>query len=299
MTLTDFFDAIYRPQRLLGKSSETTRLYKISIRKFSRIVKTDPTLDHLTDTNLIAMMQHALDHGRSPATANKDRNQLLTLWRHAHRLGMVDRWPNVPALTEPQRTPEAWLADDLTMLMAAIRRQTGEYDLVPRSLWWETLVRIGLDTGERIGAIRDAKFAWIKGEWINFPAESRKGKHRDRAYRLSPLTTDRLAQVRRLSPKWILPWPFTKTYLWISFTRLLDDAGLPSTARHKFHMLRRTTGSVAHAAGLDAQDVLDHQHRRTTQRYLDPRFSRDRQACDVLADYLANPSQPESRKKLG
>jgi len=133
MKIQTFFETVYRPQRLLGKSVHTTRLYEISIRKFGRFVGTEPTLDDLTNENLIGLMQSQLDGGRSPATANKDRNQLLTLWRHSHRLGMIDRWPIVPELIEPERTPEAWLADDLRKLMATIDRQDGFFGPAPRS----------------------------------------------------------------------------------------------------------------------------------------------------------------------
>lgn len=295
MKLQDFFDTYYRPQRLLGKSPNTTRLYKFSIRAFAKTVGTDPKLSHLTDDNLIEHMQRVVDAGRSPATANKDRDQLLTIWRHANRLGMVDNYPNCPRLKEPQRTPQAWLPEEFENLLATIETEDGYFDSVPRSLWWRTLILTCLDTGERITAIRQAKWDWFSGEWFTVPAEARKGGRRDRAYRLSNETLGHLLAVRMVSPKNPFPWPYCDMYLWTLFGNLLKKAGLPSGRRDKFHKIRRTTGSVAHAAGLDAQEVLDHQSRRTTQRYLDPRFQRDRQACDVLAEFLAKPRETERR----
>ena len=310
MTLTKFFHDIYRPQRLLGKSDNTTRLYLISIRNFGRTLTTEPTLADLTDLNLIRHIQRMRDAGRSPATCNKDRAQLLTLWRHAHRLGLVAVYPNVPQLIEPIRTPEAWLAGDIARLFDAIDKQTGHFGRVPRRLWWRTLLLLCLDTGERIGAVRQARWDWLCGDWLRIPAEARKGGRRDRAYRLSVDTLGHLAEVRTRSPVDVFPWPYCPVYLWTLFGDLLKSAGLPSDRRHKFHMLRRTTASVVHAAGMDAQDVLDHQYRRTTQRYLDPRFAPNRQACDALAEFLScekprtmdgdNPTirvdQPKKRK---
>ena len=104
MYLIDFFETYYRPQRLLGKSENTNRLYRMSISSFGKTVITKPTLADLTDANVIKHMQRLLDNGRSPATANKDRSQLLTLWRHAHRLKLVDSWPNVVEKTSSSET---------------------------------------------------------------------------------------------------------------------------------------------------------------------------------------------------
>jgi integrase len=293
MQLTQFFYDLYRPQRLLGKSENTTRLYLISIRNFGRTLATEPTLADLTDLNLIRHIQRMRDIGRSPATCNKDRNQILTLWRHAHRIGLVANYPNVPQLIEPIRTPEAWLAADLVKLFDAIDKQPGHFGRVPRSLWWRTLIMICLDTGERIGAVRQVRWDWFSGEWLRIPAEARKGGRRDRAYRLSHDTLGHLLRVRTVSPVDVFPWPYCGTYLWSLFGQLLTFAGLPHGRRDKFHKLRRTTASVVHQSGGDAQEALDHQYRRTTARYLDPRFTSDRQTCDVLADFLSASKRRE------
>lgn len=295
MNIQTFFDNFYKPQRLLGKSPNTVRLYNFSIRSFGKTVATVPKLRHLTDANLITHMQRVIDDGRSPATANKDRDQLLTIWRHAHRLGKVRKYPNCPRLNEPQRTPQAWLPEEFDRLLETIEAEEGFFGPVPRSLWWRTLALVCLDTGERISALRHAKWDWFSGEWFTVPAEARKGGRRDRTYRLSPVTLGHLEAVRLVSQKTPFPWPYCDMYLWTLFGKLLEKAGLPNTRRDKFHKIRRTTGSVAHAAGMDAQEVLDHQSRKTTQRYLDPRFHRAQQACDVLADYLSHPPAPRSR----
>lgn len=295
MLLQDFFNRVYRPKRLLGKSANTVRLYNLSIRSFGKTLGTDPRLTDLTDTNVAIHLQRLLDAGRSPATANKDRAQLFTLWRHASRKGMVEGWPDLPPLTEPERVPKAWLPDEFAKLLAAADRQDGFFMSVPRSLWWTTILMVCLDTGERVSAVRNAKWEWLSGDWLHVPAEARKGGRRDRSYRLSTKTLGHLMAVKMVSPIEPFPWPYCQSYIWRLFGDLLKTAGLPSGARDKFHKIRRTTGSVAHAAGMDAQEVLDHQYRRTTQKYLDPRFSRDRQASDAVADFLANP-KPNGRK---
>lgn len=295
MKLQDFFDTHYRPQRLLGKSAKTTRLYNLSIRSFGKTLETVPLLEHLTDQNVVKHMQQVIDNGNSPATANKDRDQLLTIWRHAHRLGMITDYPNCPKLNVPERTPRAWLPEEFSRLLSVIESEDGYFETVPRSLWWKSIILTCLDTGERIAAIRQSRWDWFSGDWFVVPAEARKGGRRDRPYRLRAETLGHLEAIRLVSPTEVFPWPYCEGYLWTLYGNLLKKAGLPHGRRDKFHKIRRTTGSVAHANGLDAQEVLDHQYRRTTQRYLDPRFQRDRQACDVLAEFLAKPRETERR----
>lgn len=291
MLLVNFFTHHYRPRRLLGKSDNTTRLYLLSIRSFSKSVGHSALLSDLTDENLINHMQSVLNNGRSPATANKDRCQLLAIWRLAFQLKMLKSWPNVPQLTEPERTPTAWLSEELQSLLSVIDKQPGDFCGVPRPLWWRAMLLLCLDTGERIGAVASTRWEWLSGDWVTMPAEARKGKRRDKAFKLSPGTLAAIQAVwdqKSPGPK-IFPWPYCSMYLWSLYKRLLVEAKLPAGRRDKFHKLRRTTASTVHAAGLDAQDALDHEYRRTTKRYLDPRFSRDRQPCDVLTDFLANP----------
>lgn len=298
MLLTKFFADHYRPRRLLGKSENTARLYLLSIRSFAKTIERSPVLSDLTDVNLIRHMQRVLDLGRSPATANKDRAQLVTLWRLAYQLKLHDTWPSVPILTEPERSPTAWLSQELQSLFLVIDRQTGDFCGVPRSIWWRAMVLLCLDTGERIGAVAIAQWSWVNGEWLTVTAEARKGKKRDKTFKLSEDTLKALQSLRDSGSYGVkmFPWPYCRMYLWSLYKRLLVEAKLPSGRRDKFHKLRRTTASTVHAAGLDAQDALDHEYRRTTKRYLDPRFMRDRQPCDVLAEYLRNPVPTDERR---
>lgn len=286
MLLTDFFESTYRTERLLGKSENTNRLYRISIRNFAKTLGKQPNLDDLTVAKVCRHMQRMLDDGKAAATANKDRAQLVTIWRYAFQKTLVAEFPNVPQLTEPERTPVAWLPEEFSRLIDTIDQLDGMLVHVPRSLWWRTILLVCLDTGERIGAIRIAKWEWIYGEWLNVPAEARKGKRRDRAYRLNSETIGHLQAIRLASPSRPFPWPYCEDYLWTKYNEILKAAGLPHGRRDKFHKIRRTTASVSNAAGMDAQEVLDHAYRRTTQRYLDPRFTRDKQACDVIGAFL-------------
>ena len=298
--VSDFFENTYRIRRLRGKSPETSRLYRITIRNFEKSLGRPAFLSDLTNDNVSALMQFQLDRGRTKATANKDRQQLLTIWRYATQQGLHETWPDVPAEVEPQRVPQAWLADDLQKLFATVDGLTKQVGDVPGRLWWRGVLMTCLDTGERIGAVRQLRWEWLESDWVLFPAEVRKGGKRDRRYMLSQHTCNVLAEIKKhVTGPLAFPWPYSDGYIWASFGNLLASAGLPKGRRDKFHRMRRTTASVVHQAGMDATEALDHQQRRTTQRYLDPRFARERQPSKALEDFLRNPPKDGQRRKLG
>lgn len=301
MKLTDFFESNYRVKKLRGKSPHTVRLYQFSIRNFEKTIGRAAYLADLTDDNVALVMQAVIDRGCSPFTANKERSQLLAIWRYAAQLGLIDKWPTVTPENEPERVPRAWMVDDVHQLIDAIGKTRGSIGSVPAAIWWKAILMVCLDTGERIGAVSLAEWHWLERNWLLVPAEARKGKKRDRRYLLSSDTLAVLAELRKVSsdPKMMFAWPYCSTYLWKKYSDILRKAGLPCGPKDKFHKLRKTTASVAYAAGMDAQDLLDHQNRRTTMKYLDPQFSRETQASQALADWLRHPPNPQAKKKHG
>jgi integrase len=292
MLLTAFFENVYLPRRLRGKSERSTILYRLCIKRFSETVGHTAFVTDLTEDNVLAHL--ARRSNVSPATRNKELAELTAMWRLAAQRGLMKTWPDIQSEHEPDRAPIAWLPEEMQQLLAGIAKQKGVVGNVPAWLWWQGLVRMTLDTGERISAIRNAKWDWLQSEWLLVPAEARKGKTRDKRYRVGPVTISVLDQLRRIKTdsEFIFPWPYCDNYLWVKYRKILVDAKLPTTRKHAFHALRKSCASVIHAAGMDATDCLDHTDRRTTQRYLDPRFVRSEQPCDILAAYLANPSPP-------
>lgn len=293
MRIIDYFESVYRVKKLWGKSENTVRLYRLSIRSFEKTLGRDALLSDLTNENVMLHMQRVISLGRSRATANKDREQLLVLWRHAFRAKLVNDWPDVPKAIEPIRTPEAWMAEDLDALLHAARTQPGKIGAAPAGLYWETMIRLCLDTAERIGAVMGLTWNDLERDWLLVRAELRKGGKRDKRYQLSADTVALLKELRRYNgqQKTIFHWPLHWTYLWSRYKAVVKSAGLPTGRKCQLHRLRKTTASIAHASGLNAQELLDHQYRRTTDSYLDPRFTRADQASDVVTAYLADQTR--------
>jgi integrase len=293
MTLDQLFE-LYKSKQLRFKSDNTVRLYRHTLKSFARTIGRPPTI-HDLDSDLIEMhMEAIIKRGGSPASANKDRGQLLALWRFAAAKRIVEQWPTIAIMKEPEIVPMGWLADEAAKLLNACRNATGFIASVPAGLWWVALVSILLDTGERIGAIRPLQKHHLQGGYLLVPAAFRKGQRRDRLYSLQPSTVDVIKQVLQSNKgsDEMFPWDRSETYIYRRFSTILESAGLPTDRRSKFHRLRRTVASAVTAAGGDATAALDHASPKTTKKYLDPRIVGSVSVSNILAAYLANPSPP-------
>lgn len=290
MTLEQLFE-IYRSKQLRFKSQNTVRLYRHTLRAFAITLGREPLLSDLNSDAVENHMARIIAKGGSPASANKDRSQLLALWRFAAAKSMLKEWPTVLIMTEPESIPMGWMPDEIAAILAACDRATGHIGTVPANEWWSALVNVLLDSGERIGAIRSLKKQHLQGEYLLVPAEFRKGRRRDRLYPLRTLTAAIIRKVIHANREsdTLFHWDRSETYIYSRFSAILDDANLPNGRRSKFHRLRRTVASAVAQAGGDASAALDHASPKTTKRYLDPRIVGHVQVSDILASYLANP----------
>lgn len=296
MKVIEFFECNYKPIRLRGRSANTDRLYRSSIRLLDKVLGRSAVMTDLSDLTVARVMQFVLDKGGSPFSANKHRSQILAIWRYACMIKLVDAWPTVMPEPTPERIPVAWIASDLHQLMNTIDSLPGCVGHVPARLWWKSLLLILIDTGERISAITQIQWSDIESEWLLVKAEYRKGKKRDRRYLLTSDTLATLDLLRRHgNTNSVFPWPFSRTYLWTLYTRILKKAGLPCGRKDKFHRVRKTIGSVAYANGLDATSVLDHSSARVTKAYLDPRFRPQVEHATVVQAWLKSEQKPAEK----
>jgi len=278
-----FFDDLYRPLRLRSRSSNTIRLYAYSIRCFSKSLGHPAHLGDFTDDTVSRHLARLIGDHYSPYSVNKERSQLLAMWNWAARKKLVDRWPDVTPEVTPTRIPVAWLRGELLRLVAACRAERGDYDGVPAIRSAVSLHMVCWDTAERIGAVRQLRWDHLdEGGWLLVPAELRKGKREDKHFRLGPDTLAELATIREPPRPLMFPWPYSATYIYRCYRKIIQRAGLPTDARSKFHRLRRSVASYYEANGGNATDLLGHGNRSTTKRYLDPRILQVRQPCDVL-----------------
>lgn len=281
MTLRTLFADFYRPLRLRGRSANTARLYGCTIRAFERWLRYDPTLADLTDLTISRFLEHRATY-RSPYTAEKERTQLLSLWRFAADRGFLKDRPCVPPAPLPDRIPTAWTLEQLQALMRSAAATRGLVGKVPAGVWYAALLSVLWETAERIGAILQCRVEDFAAPVLNVCAEYRKGGKRDRVYRLSPKTCELVSQAR--GERHVFEWPLSHEYLWTKYRDVVARAGLGHGRKCGFHQLRRSSASHFAALGGDAVKLLDHSSPRITQRwYLDRRLTdRDPPPCEVL-----------------
>lgn len=281
-----FWEDHYKPKRLLGRSENTFRIYRVTIQKYANWLGRTPMLSDLTDDNLAKFVNSLNERGQSIHTAERDMSALMALWRFAHRTGRHPDYPTVQKPKCPDTVPDAFTREELSKLLTAAKLTKGDYAGVPAGLWWESLLRTILDSAERVGAVLQAEKTHYSDGWLTVPAAHRKGGLRGKRYKLSAKTTqlvNELLKVQVSSTIWY--WPYAYASVWRRYNDVLRSAGLPTGRRGKLHKLRRTTATYFEAAGGNATTLLGHQNRKTTEAYLDSRFIAQQHPCDLIDPY--------------
>lgn len=294
MTLLELFEK-YARKRLRGKSENTLRLYRHTIRNFGKTLGREPTINDLDGDTVEEHLWRVVKRGRSPATANKDRSQIIALWRWAAEQGLVKTFPSVQAIPEPEQVPLGWMPWEVEALLVSAARETVAVGEVRGSIWWQAMLRVILDTGERIGAVRQLPRTALQSGYLLIAADTRKGKTRDKLHQLERDTVEAIERLlgKHTEPN-LFPWPYCETYLYNRFNAILDRAGLPTDRKSKFHRIRKTVASAVARAGGDPTKAMDHASPKTTRKYLDPRIVGGVDVSKIVAAYLADP---ELRKK--
>lgn len=283
-TLSDAFSA-YSRHVLFDASPGTLNQFRVTMRHARAALGREVKLKDINDDLVLSVFERLKARGRSPATANKCRSNLLAIWRWLCRRNILKRWPDVSKLREPKRLPVAWSRNEVAKLWAALECLPGRVAGIPASDWWIALHSLVWDTGERIGAVLKLEWSDVGDDGtIVFRAENRKGRTADKVHRLHPTTVALLDRLRRPNNQVVFAWDRSRCMIWLRYAEILKRAGLPTDRRHKFHALRRTVASFYEAAGGNATELLGHSSREVTrQHYLDPRITGTiSAACDVL-----------------
>lgn len=283
-SLLSLWTDLYGPRNLADASPQCRAQYKANIIAFGRWLGHDARSEDLTDDNLLAFVRSIRAKGRSPATANKVRSQLVALWRFLARKRIVEIWPDVPTLKEFRRVPVGWTDEQIDRLFAACANVEGYVDCIPAFRWWTALHFVLWDSGIRIGAA--LKLAWehfdLSAPAVIVPAEIQK-QAADQRFDLFADTVFWLRSIIEPERRIVFPWPMCRDSLWNHYKRLLKAAELPTDRRSKFHRMRRSHASHLTAAGGDATASLGHSGPAMTRRhYLDPAITGGQNAAAML-----------------
>jgi hypothetical protein len=287
MTVQEYFDTVYRPLKLRGRSENTSRLYGCTIRTFGKFLGRPADLSDLADELTLARFLEHRQATRSAFTAEKERSQLMSMARLASERRLIERMPSCEPCVLPEPVPMSWSEDELRRLYAEACAQNGLVAGFPAREWWPLVISVAFESGERIGAIMTTPRESYRRPHITFEAGVRKGRRRGRVSDLSAEVCDRidamLAATPRKTGQSLFAWDRGKTYLWDKLKSILERAGLAGK-RVGFQQVRRSAISHFARAGGDPVQLAGHAQASTTKRwYLDPRYvDRGPRACDLL-----------------
>lgn len=112
LSLHDVFLS-YRSRRLRFASPSTVNQFEVSIGNFAEFLGARPRLSHLTNDLVSDVMAWMIANGRSPATANKFRSNVLALWRFAADQGKVKTRPDVERAPEPVQNQQVTVINNV------------------------------------------------------------------------------------------------------------------------------------------------------------------------------------------
>jgi integrase len=288
MSLVKFFDKMYRPRRLLQSSPHVVRKYQRAIARLGDELGRSPLVGDLNEGNILLIAERLINSGRSAGTANDNRKQLVALGNFAVKRGYLRQFDDVAKLKVNEPAPTAWRQDDLQRLMDAVAKVTRGRKIfggLTARWFWESFIRLMLDTGIRFGA--QLQLNWsdvdLDSGIVTVRAETQKDRSGQR-FPLKPATVECLRRIREPKRKMVFQPSYDRSAFPYWLAKFLKAAGLPSTRRDKFHRLRRTVASWYEHAGGDASDLLGHSNRSTTRKYLDPTIATKIHAADVMFD---------------
>jgi hypothetical protein len=208
-------------------------------------------------------------HGkcRSAPTINGRLDTLWMLWEFAEEENVSGPRPNAkkrPRWREPKYDPVAWTGSQVVDLIAACvhaprmrskkaRFWTGDF--------WATFVGCLLATGERFDAMLHCPRSALAENVLTVPAHLTKDL-KEKPIVLPDWIAQKLRSLTVVAGSDLFwPYPLRSKQLLARYTLdVLTPARLPTTRKHKFHCLRRTTATQVYIMqGLEAaRDVVRH-----------------------------------------
>lgn len=284
-TLSDFFENVYRPLRLLGSTDGSVKLHRVVQRKWARFLDREPLMSDLNDLAAAAFFAHMLESGMTATTVNSYSGKLFAVWRLASRKREVATWPTMGKLREPKRAPKAWQLEEFSRLLESCRAERGQVAGIAADKWWYALSLVLYFTGGRIGAVLKVRWDSVDLERGRFVLEAENAKTlTEQRFELPARAVDALRAIAYPPRDVVFPWVKSPGLMWDEYSAILRRAGLPTDGKSKFHKIRRTSASHLKSVGGDPTSHLGHDSARTTAAYLDQEIVGITTQCHLLPD---------------
>jgi integrase len=254
-------DYLVRYNRTHDISSGTYTHYHWVLRSFERLNGHPVHISELTGDAVDSWLIRLRDLGRSPWTIKQRKISLLVIWRAAWMEHLAPPLDPVRRLRPLHHSPTAWTLAEVRTLIA-----TAESYPV-RSAWTATLVRVGYDTGARLGDLLTIRVGQITTNLLRL-VQHKTG--RPVCLRLRPQTIQAVADHTVGQSPTALVWPLwgRREAFYRHFRRVVSSSGIrPGT----FRWLRRTAATqLERVSPGRGTELLGHASRATTEAwYLD------------------------------
>jgi len=234
----------------------------------------EPVVADLNDET-VARYWRWREEGVSRNTVNGEACTLLAFWRWCARKQLCDD-PDVKAPPRQKRRPQALSMDQMRRLFATGLTMPGRIGDVPANVFWQALLHVLWQTGERKGAVSQLKWTSIdlEGGWITYPPETRKFGQEEL---VRPINADAIAALQELR-KHTPGDPFAevrRSQFYAHFKTLTTSADVPDWCTP--HTIRKSVASNLPTLE-DARRMLGHSNAAITARnYYDERTRDDRE----------------------
>jgi len=286
MSLSDYIENVYAPGRLTLRPT-TVAQYLYAAQSLQKFYAEPVEVDSLCDDMVLPWLSARLRQV-SPRTVKRERGDVLTIWRWAHKKGHCPVGPiDIPTIRCVKRIPAYWRVDELERLIGACRALSGTMKgtAIPKAAWWSSFILFLYDTGSRLSAAMavgpgDLSLAQ---RCVVLRADAAKTGI-EQAINLSDQTVAAVAGHYATDREFVWPWCYSKRRIWPKLKRLLTAANLPHDRYRMFHCLRRTTATLtAAASSIDvARRQLGHTTEAMTRNYINEAALSLPQSADVL-----------------
>ncbi|NBT05463.1 MAG: hypothetical protein EBS54_01460 [Betaproteobacteria bacterium] len=301
MTLRELL--IDRVAPLKNLSDRSVKMYESTLDRFRDFLGHEPTvddLDDLTAAKFIRWRQSTVHDPRrgliSPASLAKDSAHLRSLWtwlakkRWKRSDGELIEFPDYARPRVPKPVPKAYKAEELARLVEAARHRKGFVAGRPAAWYWTTKIQALFQTGERIGAVLQIRWAQVDLErhTLTFLAATRKG-HRETITRpISPALSRILATQQGQPGERVWGWLDDRKILscYASLRVLCRCAGVEYKP---FHAIRKATASYLKRAGISAKKQLGHSSEEMAENHY---YDEEITGRESNLDYLPEIDRP-------
>lgn len=287
MTLANFVEAFYVPERIRPMSAGARQQVEIAVRVLSKACGRTLTLRDLEPKRFESILaEYAI--GKSPATVKSKRNALASIWRCAYRHELVDSEPRkLPDVPIDRPLPTSWSKEEMRKIFDACKRARtvkGKRGTPWGPTKWRAMLLTIYDTSHRVRALTLSRVEQIDFSTHRLRLEPEQLKQRvGTDHKLAAQTIEAISATLDRPRTLLFDWPLAYREIFREYRRILKSAGVAHTRRDMFHKWRRTSYTAVWDR-LGPQAATRHAGHSTdlSRIYLDPGRLSSPDAADVI-----------------